>query len=298
MFQAFDDLLFVLDEHGRILDYKVGRNSVLSLPVKGNRKVKLQEMVSLDVRQKYEQALHEIRQGSKVVLFEHRSFMSPPDDSWYESRLVATTNRQTILFVRNITEHKKSTYAGLTQAYDKTIEGWTRALHLRDHETEDHTRRVADMTVQLARRLDIPGSDLIHIHRGAALHDIGKMAIPDQILFKPGPLTEDEWVVMRRHPVIAEEILKPVFYLAPALNIPRCHHERWDGSGYPDGLVGENIPLPARIFTLADVYDALTSDRPYRRAWSHADAIDHIRKYSGTHFDPGITPVFVDMMSR
>ncbi len=186
----------------------------------------------------------------------------------------------------------------LTLAYDKTIDGWSRALDLRDKETEYHTRRVTELTVRLARQMGIPESEIIHIRRGATLHDIGKVAIPDYILFKPAPLTEGEWAIMRRHPLIAAEILKPIAYLAPALPIPRSHHEKWNGSGYPDRLVGEDIPLAARLFAFADIYDALTSDRPYRRAWSKADALDFICKNSGTHLDPGIVPEFVRMMTE
>ncbi len=186
----------------------------------------------------------------------------------------------------------------LTLAYDKTIDGWSRALNLRDKETEDHTRRVTDLTLRMARRMKIPESEHIHIRRGSTLHDIGKVAIPDHILFKPAALTEEEKLIMRRHPLIAAEILKPISYLSPALPIPRFHHEKWDGSGYPDGLKGEDIPLAARIFAFADVYDALTSDRPYRPAWSKADALNYIVQNSGLHFDPKITPEFINMMTR
>jgi HD-GYP domain-containing protein (c-di-GMP phosphodiesterase class II) len=181
----------------------------------------------------------------------------------------------------------------LMLAYDKTIEGWSRALDLRDRETEIHTRRVTNLTLRLARRMDIPETDLIHIRRGAILHDIGKVSISDSILLKPGPLTEEEWVIMRKHPLIAVELLSPIAYLAPALPIPRSHHERWDGEGYPDRLAGEKIPLAARLFALVDVYDALTSHRPYRQAWSKADTLDFIRAQTGKQFDPQIVPLFI-----
>jgi HD-GYP domain-containing protein (c-di-GMP phosphodiesterase class II) len=185
----------------------------------------------------------------------------------------------------------------LMLAYDKTIDGWSRALDLRDKETEDHTRRVTDLTLRLAQCMGFPDSDIIHIRRGSTLHDIGKVAIPDNILFKPAPLTREEWIIMRRHPLIAAEMLKPISYLAPALPIPRFHHEKWDGTGYPDGLAGEAIPLEARLFAFADVYDALTADRPYRPAWSQTDALEYIAKNSGLHFDPKITPVFIRMIT-
>ena len=185
----------------------------------------------------------------------------------------------------------------LSLAYDATIEGLSRALDLRDKETKEHTFRVTDITVKLATRLGIRQSDLIHIRRGAILHDIGKVAIPDQILFKPGPLAQDEWEIMRRHPNIAVELLSPVTYLEPALEIPHWHHEKWDGSGYPDGLRQEDIPFAARLFALADVYDALISKRPYRSPWSKWEAVQYIEGQAGTHFDPRIVPEFLDLIN-
>jgi len=187
--------------------------------------------------------------------------------------------------------------AELSLAYDATIEGLSRALDLRDKETKEHTFRVTDITVKLATRLGIKQTDLIHIRRGAILHDIGKVAIPDQILFKPGPLAKEEWDIMRRHPDIAVELLSPVSYLESALEIPHWHHEKWNGTGYPDNLHQENIPFSARLFALADVYDALTSNRPYRSAWSKQDAIQYIETQAGTHFDPRIVPEFLDLVN-
>lgn len=186
----------------------------------------------------------------------------------------------------------------LSLAYDATIEGLSHALDLRDKETKEHTHRVTNLTVRLATRLGVGDSDLIHIRRGAILHDIGKVALPDRILFKPGPLLDDEWSVMRRHPEIAVELLSPVTYLAPALKIPHWHHEKWDGSGYPDGLQGEQIPFPARLFALADVYDALISNRPYRSAWSKQDAVHYIESQAGAHFDPKMVPAFLNLISE
>lgn len=184
----------------------------------------------------------------------------------------------------------------LSLAYDATIEGLSRALDLRDKETQEHTFRVTDITVRLAIRLGVDQSDLIHIRRGAILHDIGKVAIPDQILFKPGPLAEDEWEIMRRHPDIAVELLSPVSYLEPALEIPHWHHEKWNGLGYPDKLDREDIPFSARLFALADVYDALTSKRPYRGAWPKQEALQYIEREAGEHFDPKIVPEFLDLV--
>lgn len=184
----------------------------------------------------------------------------------------------------------------LSLAYDATIEGLSRALDLRDKETKEHTSRVTNITVKLAARLGVDQSNLIHIRRGAMLHDIGKVAIPDQILFKPGPLAEEEWRIMRRHPDIAVELLSTVSYLEPALEIPHWHHEKWNGTGYPDGLDHEHIPFSARLFALVDVYDALISNRPYRSAWPKQDAIRYIASEAGKHFDPKIVPDFLDLV--
>ena len=186
----------------------------------------------------------------------------------------------------------------LNLAYDATIEGLARALDMRDRKTVEHARRVTDTAVSLAVRLGVGGVDLVQLRRGAILHDIGKVAIPDEILFKPGPLAEDEWKIMRRHPAIAVDLLSPVSYLAPALDIPHWHHEKWDGTGYPDRLSGNQIPFPARLFALVDVYDALTSDRPYRSAWSKGEALRYIEDQSAKHFDPAMVPEFLDLIHR
>jgi PAS domain S-box-containing protein/putative nucleotidyltransferase with HDIG domain len=181
----------------------------------------------------------------------------------------------------------------LALAYDATIEGWSRAMDLRDKETEGHTRRVTELTVLLARALGLPEEEIVHLRRGALLHDIGKMGVPDAILLKPGPLTDAEWAIMRQHPTLAYEMLAAIAYLRPALDIPYSHHEKWDGTGYPRQLKGEAIPLSARIFAVADVWDALRSDRPYRPAWPEAKVRDQIRALSGTHFDPRVVNAFL-----
>ena len=184
----------------------------------------------------------------------------------------------------------------LRAAYEATIEGWARALELRDQETEGHAQRVAALTVALARRLGVPEERLPHIRRGALLHDIGKMGVPDHILKKPGPLDAHEWEIMRQHPLWAYDMLKDIPYLQPALAIPLFHHERWDGSGYPSGLAGTAIPLAARIFAVVDVYDALTSDRPYRPAWSKEKALTYLKEQRGKLFDPRVVDAFLEMM--
>jgi putative nucleotidyltransferase with HDIG domain len=183
----------------------------------------------------------------------------------------------------------------LSRAYDATIEGWARALELRDAETEGHCRRVTDLTMQLAIKMGVGKEDLVHIRRGAILHDIGKMAIPDAILLKAGPLTPEERAAMEQHPTYAYNLLSSIPFLQPALDIPYCHHEKWDGTGYPRGLKGEEIPLAARIFAIVDVWDALRSDRPYRKAWPVGRVYSYIRKISGSHFDPAVVETFLAM---
>ena len=186
----------------------------------------------------------------------------------------------------------------LALAYDATIAGWSRALEIRDMETEGHSRRVVDLANQLAQKMGMSERELIHIRRGAMLHDIGKMGIPDRILQKPGPLTEEEWQVMRKHPLYAFEWLSPIDYLRPALDIPYCHHEKWNGKGYPRGLKEQEIPLSARIFTVIDVWDALSSNRPYRDAWPKNKIINYIQKQSGIHFDPEIVEEFIKIIGK
>ena len=181
----------------------------------------------------------------------------------------------------------------LTLAYDTTIEGWAKALELRDSETEGHTQRVAELTLKVACALGIQEDELDHIRRGALLHDIGKMAVPDTVLMNTGPLSEEEQQIMRRHPAFAFDLLSPIHYLRPALDIPYCHHERWDGTGYPRGLKGEQIPLAARIFAIADNWDALISARRYREAWPQEKVAQHIRSLAGTQFDPNLVDIFL-----
>jgi len=183
----------------------------------------------------------------------------------------------------------------LAIAYDATIEGWSRAMDLRDKETEGHTKRVVDMTLKLAADFDFSGEMLMHIRHGALLHDIGKLGVPDNILLKPDKLTDEEWLLMKKHPTFAFEMLAPIQYLNRAINIPYCHHEKWDGTGYPRGLSDEQIPLEARIFAVVDVWDAITSDRPYRKAWTNEKAMEHIRSLAGTHFDPRIAERFLEL---
>ena len=219
-----------------------------------------------------------------------------PDADWL--RFLEALSGQTAIGIDRIslTDNLKTLNQNLVSAYDATIQGWARALELRDKETEGHSRRVAEMTLRLARAIGIAGTELQDIYRGALLHDIGKMPIPDNILLKNGPLTDEEWVLMRKHPETAYHLLQNIPFLTRAVEIPYGHHEHWDGSGYPRGLKGEEIPLAARVFAFADVWDALRSDRPYREAWPVEKVLDYILEKSGKQFDPQIAAVFESMI--
>lgn len=221
------------------------------------------------------------------------------------ARIIEVNNESCIIsIIRDITERKRAelelqrAHHDLAEAYDATIEGWSRVLDLRDKETEGHTQRVTEMTIRLARALSVSEEDIVHIRRGALLHDIGKMAIPDDILQKPGPLTDEEWKEMRQHPEFAYQMLYPIAYLRPALDIPYYHHEHWDGSGYPHGLKKENIPLAARIFTIVDVWDALLSNRPYRKGCTEESVLEYIKTHSGTYFDPSLVEAFLRLYEK
>jgi HD-GYP domain-containing protein (c-di-GMP phosphodiesterase class II) len=225
----------------------------------------------------------------------HRSQLHP-DGDWLDFlNIIAGQTAIAIDSAMMFKDLQKSNF-DLSLAYNATIDAWSRTLDLRDKETEGHTRRVTDITIRFAAMTGTKDTDLIHIRRGATLHDIGKVVIPDNVLFKPGPLNLDEWETMRQHPKYAVDLLSPIKYLEPAMEIPHWHHERWDGTGYPDKLEGEEIPYSARMFALADVYDALTSNRPYRAAWSKQDAVQYIESQAGKHFDPSLVPEFLSMV--
>ena len=222
----------------------------------------------------------------------HRASIDP-DEEWID--FLKSLSGQAAIAIENASlfESLQRSNLELSLAYDATIEGWSRALDLRDKETEGHTQRVSEWTVKLARAFGLSEAELVQVRWGGLLHDIGKMGIPDGILLKPGPLTEEEWVQMKKHPTFAYEMLSPILYLRKALDIPYYHHEKWDGSGYPNGLNGTHIPLAARIFAVVDVWDALTSDRPYRAAWTAEKTLEHIRSLSGIQFDPQVVEVFL-----
>jgi putative nucleotidyltransferase with HDIG domain len=209
--------------------------------------------------------------------------------------IISSFSNQAAVAIENarLFDGLKSSNEELQIAYQATLKGWVRALDLRDKETEGHTQRVTSLTLKLATAMGIQGDDLIHIERGALLHDIGKMAIPDGILLKPGGLTPEERSLIEKHPVYAYEMLNPIKFLGPALDIPYCHHEKWNGTGYPRGLRAEQIPLVARIFAVADVWDALVSDRPYRKGLDPKEVKEKIKSDAGSHFDPRVVDVFL-----
>jgi len=227
----------------------------------------------------------------------HRTFIEPTED-WLDYLETLAGQAAIAIDSNQLFESLQRTNFELAIAYDETIEGWSTALDMRDHETEGHTQRVSRATQQLAIFKGMNDSDLVHIRRGAMLHDIGKMGVPDSILLKPGRLTADEMKVMQLHPRLAYDMLASITYLRPALDIPYCHHEKWDGSGYPRGLKGEQIPLAARLFAIVDVWDALRSNRPYRKKWPETKVLDYIRGQSGTHFDPKVVDLFFNSLDK
>jgi len=234
----------------------------------------------------------------KGVLEAYQRVLVEPDEEWLD--FLKSLGERAAIAIDNVTlfDGLQRSNNELVLAYDATIEGWSRALELRDKETEGHTQRAADLTVSVAREFGLSEDEQVQMRWGALLHDIGKMGIPDGILLKAGPLSADEWLVMQTHPVLAYEMLSPVRYLRAALDIPLRHHEKWDGTGYPRGLKGEQIPLVARLFAVVDVWDALRSDRPYRAAWPEEKVRAHIRSLAGTHFDPRAVAAFWQLLGE
>ena len=226
-------------------------------------------------------------------------FISKPFDRFeLRARLLGITRLNRYQKLLQERAKLREANAQLLNAYETTIESLSHALDLRDRETEGHSRRVTELTIQLAQALNISEAEITHYRRGALLHDMGKIGVPDSILHKPDTLSDEEWVIMRKHPQLAYDMLYPIEYLHPALDIPYSHHEKWDGSGYPRGLKGEEIPMSARLFAVADVWDALTSDRPYRAAWSEEEALHYIREQSGKHFDPNVVELFFKVVQK
>lgn len=231
-----------------------------------------------------------------LEVFSYSTFSSEPE--WIN--LLEAMASQAAIAIDNATmfDDVQRANTNLMLAYDATIEGWARALELRDDETEGHSKRVTELATALAAEVGIQDEELVHVRRGAFLHDIGKMGIPDRILLKPGPLTEEEWKIMKMHPVWGKQLLESIDFLKPAIYIPYCHHERWDGTGYPRGLMGIEIPLAARVFSIVDGYDALSSNRPYRKAWPEEDVVKYLKENAGKIYDPDIVPLFMKILGR
>jgi PAS domain S-box-containing protein/putative nucleotidyltransferase with HDIG domain len=226
----------------------------------------------------------------------HRAILDP-DQEWLDFLETLATQAAIAIDNASLFDDLQRSNVELILAYDSTLEGWSKALDLRDKETEGHSQRVTDMTLKIARVMGISDTELVHVRRGALLHDIGKMGVPDNILLKPGPLNDEEWKIMRKHSVYASELLSTIAFLRPALDIPYYHHEKWDGTGYPRGLKGEQIPLAARIFAVVDVWDALHSDRPYRPAWPEEKVREYLQDQAGKHFDPKVVEAFLSVIA-
>jgi PAS domain S-box-containing protein/putative nucleotidyltransferase with HDIG domain len=252
--------------------------------------------------------LNKYEGAQKTTTISYRARHKSSHYIWLETSARPVLDRKTGSVIeiqatsRDITERRHAekelqhAHENLQEAYERTIEGWVRALDLRDRETEGHTQRVTELTLKVAQKLGFNDDELVHIRRGALLHDMGKMAIPDEILQKPGPLNEAEWEKMRRHPIYAYEMLSPISYLHAALDIPYSHHERWDGSGYPRGLKGRDIPISARLFAIVDVWDALSTDRPYRKRLPRYEVIKYLKEKSGQLFDAELVEVFLTVV--
>jgi PAS domain S-box-containing protein len=236
--------------------------------------------------------------------FKHKDGSYRWIESTFSNLLAEPSVEAIVINFRDITENKLADDVAnklsqdLLISYDATLEGWSNTLKLREHETAEHSQRVVQITVEMAKILNFSEEEILNAQRGALLHDIGKMGVPDNILLKPGPLSDDEWVIMKMHPIFAFELLSEIPYLQPALDIPYAHHERWDGSGYPLGLKGKAIPLAARIFAIVDVWDALLSDRPYRPAWKKPAVYKYMQEQAGKQFDPEIVEVFLKMVMQ
>jgi hypothetical protein len=236
--------------------------------------------------------------GGKVkgvlAVFLSRKARIPPN--WFVLFDAIANQTGLALDYNDIYNDLQRTYRDLEVSYEATLESWCRALDLRDQETEGHSQRVTSLSMALAARLDLGDEAISAVRKGALLHDVGKIGIPDNVLNKPGALDAAEWELMRRHPRIGHDMIAGVPYLSGALEITLHHHEHWDGSGYPDGLAGTSIPVAARLFSIVDVFDALTSDRPYRSAWNKEKALDYLKAQKGIQFDPEILDVFISMV--
>ncbi len=301
MFENHDvSMLLISPENGEIINANQAAVEFYGYPIESIRNMTINQINQLPIE--------DVQKAMQLILAENQTkFVFPHRLAGGETRIVeihsspVRVENKDLLFSiifditdrRNAEEAVENKTRELSDAYELTLMGWSNALEMRERETAGHSKRVVDMTLRICREMGIPEEELIHIQRGALLHDIGKMGIPDNILLKPGPLSPDEWVIMRQHPLYAYRLLSKIPFLLPSLDIPYYHHERWDGSGYPFGLKGEEIPLAARIFAVVDVWDALISDRPYRPAWPEDAALRYIKDNAFVQFDPEIVRVFM-----
>jgi PAS domain S-box-containing protein len=299
------DMIFLLNRQGLIQYASPSIERILGYSMNSLIGRSIFELVHPEDQSRVISELQDLIQNQRASPSVTEARIRHADGSWHIHEGIGTNMfddpsiQSFVMNSRDVTERKhaeealQNAHHDLAIAYEATIIGWSRALDLRDRVTEGHTQRVANLTIKLAKIISLPTNDLIHVYRGVLLHDIGKMGIPDSILQKPGPLSDKEWEEMRRHPIYAYEMLSPITYLRPALDIPYCHHEKWDGTGYPRQLKGEEIPLEARLFAIIDVWDALSSDRPYRKALSKDEALKYIHEQSGKHFDPHLVDLFL-----
>lgn len=317
IFAAMTDVILVLDEQGRYLEIAPTNPALLYRPAQNLFGRTLHEIFPSEQAEAFLGHIRYALEHNETVLTEY-TLQLDNQEHCFSAAISPMSDNKIVWVARDITERRctektleaiaiekaslfdelQRTNIELTFAYEATIEGWSMMLDLRDKETEGHTQRVTERTIRLAKAVGLKDEELMHVRRGALLHDIGKMGVPDAILLKAGKLTYEERTLMQQHPKYAYDMLSRISYLEPALDIPYCHHEKWDGTGYPRGLQGENIPLSARLFALVDVYDALTSDRPYRIAWSEKDTVQYIRQQSGKHFDPKVVDMFLDTFGK
>lgn len=286
-------------------DDAVYTNPITTRVIKDQRVVRI-DLSTIDVPKEWSKEGFKVYWGVPIiskgvvrgVLEVFNKTEKKPDQDWMD--FLETLVGQAAIAIENTESFDSliNSNLELQMAYDSTIEGWSKALDLRDKETEGHTLRVTELAVFFAQKLGISQADIINIRRGALLHDIGKIGVPDNILLKPGALTDEEWVIMKQHPGTALQLLRGIKYLQGAIDIPYCHHEKWDGTGYPRGLNGNDIPIAARLFAIIDVWDALASDRPYRVAWPASKIYQHIIQGSGSHFDPDLVPVFLKLQNE
>lgn len=320
LFEKMSDLVFVLDAQNRIVD--INRSALRFFNLKPSQTIgKLAEPIFSrwpELLDKFSQPTNSsievaVKRKNKYRHFDVKTTLLYDSQGNYQGRILVTRNitaysalqwKQNILnkelkkLNRELEQRVRERTEELAQAYDTTLQGWAKALELRDKETEGHSRRVTEMTLKLARALDVSEAEFDDLRRGALLHDIGKMAIPDEILRKADNLTAEEREIVDEHPAIAYQLLSPIKFLEKALEIPYCHHERWDGSGYPRGLKGEEIPLSARIFSVVDVWDAIQSNRSYRKAWPKEKARAYLKEEAQRSFDPRIVNIFLDLMQQ